>query len=192
MTSRSLLFFSSDDVRSSLDLLDRVIGEFDDGLLSSTESESPIARPPPKRDARQRHRNDRNVARDDFNFDAEFDFDDDDDDESHIEAEIRRLPPPKMRRGDKPAASAGAAAAAAAVLPNRRSMLSDQIDDIFSELTEEAHPPQRRLSPGPPLRPPTAVAAKNDTTRLVPARTAWLAPGRSIERCHEFVPKLEK
>ena len=39
-----LQFFFSDDVRSSLDLLDRVIGEFDDGLLSSTESESPIAR----------------------------------------------------------------------------------------------------------------------------------------------------
>ena len=157
--------FCSDDVRSSLDLLDRVIGEFDDGLLSSTESESPIARPPPKRDARQRHRNDRAVARDDFKFDAEFDFDDDDD-ESHIEAEIRRLPPPKTRRGDKPTASGGALAAAA-MLPNRRSMLSDQIDDIFSELTEEVHPPQRRLSPGPPLRPPTAVAAKNDTTRSV-------------------------
>ena len=53
------------------------------------------------------------------------------------------------------------------VLPNRRTTLNDQIDDIFSELTEEVYPPQRRSSPGPPLRPPTAVAAKNDTTRSV-------------------------
>ena len=33
------VFFFSDDVRQSLELLDSVIGEFDDGLLSASESE---------------------------------------------------------------------------------------------------------------------------------------------------------
>ncbi len=65
--------------------------------MSSTESESPIARPAPKRDGRQRLRNDRGVGVVNDDFDVDFD----DDDESHIEAEIRRLPPPKSRRTDK-------------------------------------------------------------------------------------------
>ncbi len=146
-------FTFSDDVRSSLDLLDRVIGEFDDGLLSSTESESPITRPTSKRENQRRQQND---AFDTF-------YDEDDDDESHIEAEIRRQPPPKGRRTDK------VPTAAAAALPNRRTALNEKIDDIFSELTEEVYQPpddaDRRLSPGPPRRPPTAVAPKNDTTR---------------------------
>ena len=97
----SLLF--SDDVRSSLDLLDSVIGEFDDGLLSAAESEYGGGR---------------------------------------IEAEIRKRPPPKGQKtgpndvaaaphlhGDPPVKQA---------LSNGVS-LTDKIDDIFSELTEEIY-----------------------------------------------------
>ena len=139
--------------------MDRVIGEFDDGLLSSTESESPVSRPSSKRggvENRQSRHNDvesrqRTQPRQQI----------DDDNESHIEAEIRRQPPPKGgRRNDKPSTNG---------LPNRRTTLNDKIDDIFSELTEEVYQPPvevtRRLSPGPVRRPPTAVAPKNDATR---------------------------
>ena len=94
----------------------------------------------------------------------------DDDNESHIEAEIRRQPPPKGRRNEKQIPTTTTAVQPTPGLPNRRATLNDKIDDIFSELTEEVYQPAaeieiRRQSPGPVRRPPTAVAPKNDATR---------------------------
>jgi hypothetical protein len=94
--------------------LDRVIGEFDDGLLSSTESESPVTRPAAAAKRPANRRNADHAFGDDHVFNAGHVFDDDDD-ESHIEAEIRRLPPPKGRRNERPAPQ------------NRRNTLSDQV-----------------------------------------------------------------
>ena len=98
----SLLF--SDDVRSSLDLLDSVIGEFDDGLLSAAESEYG----------------------------------------GRIEAEIRKRPPPKgngLKTGPNDASSnIHHDPPLKQALSNGNGVsLTDKIDDIFSELTEEIY-----------------------------------------------------
>ena len=57
------LFFRDDDVKSSLDLLDEVIGEFDDGLTSAAESDillgASVTTPTITKRNQRYHRNDR-------------------------------------------------------------------------------------------------------------------------------------
>merc|ERR1712018_1020164 len=85
---------SDDDVRSSLNFLDSVIGEFDDGLISAAESDYQSTRV---------QDNDRTIA-----------------------PEIRKRPPPKIKDLSQRPQSSGLS-------------LTDKIDDIFSELTEEIY-----------------------------------------------------
>ncbi|XP_059081973.1 serine/arginine repetitive matrix protein 1-like [Tigriopus californicus] len=81
---RSSTTSSEDDVRSSLDLLDSVIGEFDDGLLSGTDSEYMVD---PRRQARES---------------------------------------PSARSGP-----------VQPIISDKRRIISDKIDNIFSEATHE-------------------------------------------------------
>ena len=107
----SFFFFSSDDVRSSLDLLDSVIGEFDDGLLSAAESEYGGGGGGHGGGGR-------------------------------IEAEIRKRPPPKSKAmgssNKNPLNQSEPPLKPAQTGPNGVS-LTEKIDDIFSELTEEIY-----------------------------------------------------
>ena len=109
----SFFFFSSDDVRSSLDLLDSVIGEFDDGLLSAAESEYGGGGGGGGHGGGGR-----------------------------IEAEIRKRPPPKSKAmgssNKNPLNQSEPPLKPAQTGPNGVS-LTEKIDDIFSELTEEIY-----------------------------------------------------
>lgn len=102
---------SDDDVRSSLDLLDSVIGEFDDGLLSAAESEYGGGGHGHGGGGR-------------------------------IEAEIRKRPPPKSKAmgssNKDPLNQSEPPLKPAQTGPNGVS-LTEKIDDIFSELTEEIY-----------------------------------------------------
>ena len=108
-------------MRSSLDVLDRVIGEFDDGLLSSTESEAAS------------RRGGRHASRSDLRHLSEDEDDDDieDDDDSGKEAKIR---PTIIQKAGRP--------------PMQPASINDQIDDIFSELTEELYIEDKRVRGG--------------------------------------------
>lgn len=114
----------SDEVRNSLDLLDSVIGEFDDGLTSAAESEyGGITR-----------------------------------ENGRIEAEIRKRPPPKNRSSNGANGSG----------PGNVS-LTDKIDDIFSELTEEIYSAdkQQKIINRAPMR---SESTNSDSRKLSPIR----------------------
>ena len=135
--SNSHIYFS-EDVRSSLDLLDGVIGEFDDGLTSSAESEANHAR-----NQSRQVKNGVNQRRG---------------------GQREEKPVRGGQRGDRP------------VKPELKSShlsINEQIDDIFSQLTEEIYldekqvkenkiklsrsPTRNRNDPLP--RPPTSSSA---------------------------------
>ena len=109
----------SDDVRHSLDLLDSVIGEFDDGLTSAAESDSGL-----------------------------------------IEAEIRTRPPPKRQNVVNPPEMMSSGLS-----------LTDKIDDIFSELTEEIYSAdkQQKIIHRAPMRT-ESTNSSNNARKLSPIR----------------------
>ena len=140
----------SDDVRSSLDLLDGVIGEFDDGLTSSAESEAGRSR-----GGQSGHQ-------------------------------------PQSRGQQKPRTTEDK------VRPELRSShlsINDQIDDIFSQLTEEIYEDEKivkanniRLSRSPtrnrfdPLPPPPTSSSQLSSSRVPPVIDRKSKPGPSPSR----------
>eukprot|EP00093_Oithona_nana_P008920 08920.XXX_169235_183479_1 [CDS] Oithona nana genome sequencing. len=110
---------SDDEVRHSLDLLDSVIGEFDDGLTSAAESDSGL-----------------------------------------IEAEIRKRPPPKRQNVVNPPEMMSSGLS-----------LTDKIDDIFSELTEEIYSAdkQQKIIHRAPMRT-ESTNSSNNARKLSPIR----------------------
>ena len=117
-------------MRSSLDLLDSVIGEFDDGLTSAAESEYSSR-------AFSRGGQGENVR---------------------IEAEIRKRPPPKAKSGP---------------IPSSGVSLTEKIDDIFSELTEEiycADKQQKLIHRAPAIRSESQSSSSNAGRKLSPIR----------------------
>ena len=106
------LFSCSDDVRSSLNFLDSVIGEFDDGLVSSAES-----------DYNQQPNGGGGSSSNGGLLGGKVQEIDD----RTIAPEIRKRPPPKIKDlSQRNPQSSGIS-------------LTDKIDDIFSELTEEIY-----------------------------------------------------
>ena len=116
-----LNFRFSDDVRSSLDLLDQVIGEFDDGLTSSAESEHPH-RTRAAAAAAAAAAGRKNVIPD-------------------VDEPIRAQVRPRAFPGQSAAQPRSGHAAAGGVTTTGapRMVINNQIDDIFSELTNEIY-----------------------------------------------------
>ena len=109
-TNFPLIFFS-DEVRSSLNFLDSVIGEFDDGLISAAESDYTT-----QNGGGGEHRGGRRSQMSVITVE----------DDRSIAPEIRKRPPPKNKDLSPRPHSSGIS-------------LTDKIDDIFSELTEEIY-----------------------------------------------------
>ena len=119
----------SDDVRSSLDLLDQVIGEFDDGLTSSAESEHAF------RNGAARAAGANLKKKSTTNGDAG-------DVDEPIRAQVRRVPgppPAPTLPGKSRDRSAPPGAGKSGGAGGNRMVLNNHIDDIFSELTNEIY-----------------------------------------------------
>ena len=147
-------------MKSSLDLLDEVIGEFDDGLTSAAESDillgASVTTPITKRSQRH-HRNDRQHDQDRISnringsnhFSKNGSHNDSELIEEPIKANVRNIRPPvqvqkKQRDQSAPPYLNGSRSKH---LPNpdpRSQVLNHQIDDIFSELTNEIYVEDKR------------------------------------------------
>ena len=160
------LFFRDDDVKSSLDLLDEVIGEFDDGLTSAAESDillgASVTTPITKRSQRH-HRNDRhndsahdrisNRINGSNHFNKNGDHKDSQLIEEPIKANVRNIRPPvqsqkKQRDQSAPPYLNGSRSKHLPNSDHRSQVLNHQIDDIFSELTNEIYVEDKRERKG--------------------------------------------
>ena len=158
-------FFRDDDVRSSLDLLDEVIGEFDDGLTSAAESDillgASVTTPVTKRHHRPRSDRHEDVGHDRISsringsninrFSKNGDHRDKDSQliEEPIKANVRNIRPPassqkKQREQSAPPYLNGARSRHLPNSDHRSQVLNHQIDDIFSELTNEIYVEDKR------------------------------------------------
>ena len=164
--SKNLSFHSyrDDDVRSSLDLLDEVIGEFDDGLTSAAESDillgQSVTTPVTKRshryryDQRSERQQDRISSRingsNGLNKNENLKERDTHLVEEPIKANVRNLRPPvttqKKQRDQSapPYLNASRTKQNVASSDPRSQVLNHQIDDIFSELTNEIYVDDKR------------------------------------------------
>ena len=158
--------FRDADIKSSLDLLDEVIGEFDDGLTSAAESDivlgTSVTTPVIRRNQRHRYRDD-NESQDKIssrvngtnnhhqnkhnpNRDQEPQLV-----EEPIRANVRNFHPPaqlpkKLRDQSAPPYLSGGKPKQVGqpVLQHRSQALNNHIDDIFSELTNEIYVEDKR------------------------------------------------
>ena len=149
-------------MRSSLDLLDEVIGEFDDGLTSAAESDillgASVTTPITKRSQRH-HRNDRhndsahdrisNRINGSNHFNKNGDHKESQLIEEPIKANVRNIRPPaqlqkKQRDQSAPPYLNGSRSKHLPTPDHRSQILNHQIDDIFSELTNEIYVEDKR------------------------------------------------
>ena len=157
-------YYRDDDVRSSLDLLDEVIGEFDDGLTSAAESDillgQSVTTPVTKRshryryDQRSERQQDRISSRingsNGLNKNENLKERDTHLVEEPIKANVRNIRPPvtaqKKQRDQSapPYLNASRTKQNVASSDPRSQVLNHQIDDIFSELTNEIYVDDKR------------------------------------------------
>ena len=151
-----LYIFRDDDVRSSLDLLDEVIGEFDDGLTSAAESDillgASVTTPVTKRHQRH-HQNGRSDQRRQDKISSRINGTTANRDthlvEEPIKANVRNIRPPaqpqnKQRDQSAPPYLNGSRPKHLQGSDHRSKVLNHQIDDIFSELTNEIYVEDKR------------------------------------------------